>query len=484
MKGLTEHRTDNVHTPRDTPRSGRVSLRWLLLSSVVHLLLSLVLAMAAFDAWIPKKLDIVWLDLDNRLGVPRRPAPKKEVVAPAPALKKASVTKAKPAPKAKKRPKTAKPRKKRVVRKAKPRPSPAKVALEGLVPGDAALMLLVHTKNVRGTPYAHTVRRLLEVFYDHKMLLWGSGIDPINDLDALLIATANPYRVTSTFLAARFHKGPHWFKRGIERATRQGSHGTRWSPHPLGELGHIPSPPRLRHDPRKVLLREGLMMIVNPRDMSALARPRDKVTKPNVDKPTSTTLIDRLHDMGKEDGERHHTLGLELQAINLQRLVRMPPDLPSPLNAKVMIPTTSPAQIRALLHFASPALAERFLRSTRARLEAAQRSIMLRLLGVGSLLGRIHLKRRGSQVSARAKLSTGEVRDLLEMLRGAIPQIHIPGMAPRRPSTPLARPPKLKPPAAGQKAPQRLKKGKKLKPAPAPKKRHHDQPAATPATTH
>lgn len=450
--------TEQKSAPRQEPppssrrRRGRVSLRFFVLSAFVHLVLSVALAAAASDSWIPKKLDVVWLDLDNRLGVPQ-PAASPKVAPPPPPAAKPLVAKAKSsASKAKK--KTPKP--KAITKKKRAtRVTPNKVALDGFVPGHAALMLLVRADRVRRSPYARTVRRLLEVFYDYKMLLWRSGIDPIEDFDALLIATPNPYRVTTTFLAGRFHKGRAAIKRGITRAARHGDKTLRWSPHPLGEIGHIPSPPRLRQDPRKVLLREGLVMIVNPRDIAALARPRA-----DADKKEGTTLVDRLHDLDAEGGKDRRAPGLQLQALNLRRLVRLPPGLPPPLEAKVTIPATAPALVRAALRFTSEAQAQLFFNTARGRLEAAQRNVMLRLIGVGSLLGRIKMKRKGRSISARAKLSAGEVRDLLEMFRGAIPQIHIPGMAPRRPPTPLTRPRPKKPKAsgAGQDAPRPLKK--------------------------
>lgn len=433
---------------RSSNASGRISLRWLLLSSLVHLVLSVALAAAASDSWLPKKLDVVWLDLDNRLGVPR--TGDKAAPAPPPAKPQPLPPEGKKAAAQKPQPKKA-----RTAAKKKPQPgpkvTPSKVALDNFVPGNAALMLLVRTDRVRRSPYAHTVRRLLEVFYDYKMLLWRSGIDPIEDLDALLIATPNPYRVTTTFLAGRFSKGQAKVKRGIERAARHGSRGIRWTRHPLGELGHVPSPPRLRQDPRKVLLRSGLVMIVDPRDIGALARPRDA-----KDKAKGTTLVDRLHDLDAQGGKEGRAPGLQLQALNLRRLVQMPPDLPPPLEAKVTIPATAPARVRAFLRFRSEAEAERFFASAQTRLEAAQRSMMLRLLGVGSLLGRIRMQRRARRITAHAKLSFGEVRDLLEMFRGAIPQIHVPGMAPRRPLTPLSRPGRRTRP--GQKGPTSLER--------------------------
>ena len=478
---MPDHRpsppTESPAQERPTPRRAGRSFAFFGASLAVHL--GLVAALAAISsASVLPRPKVVWLDLDNRLGAPQpkvvqpKPAPPKPAPTPKPAVKAAKVVK----PIAK--------RTKRVAKKPKPKPKPkakvattakrrfatAKVALSGLTPGDAALMLLVRTDRVRKSPYASAVRRLLEVFYDHKTFLWSSGIDPVRDFDALLIATPNPYRVTRTFLAARHRLPTAAVRLAVNKAGRYGKQRVAWSRSPIGLQARLPSPPRLRHDPRVAVVREGLFMLLDPTrqaDFLRPATPKADNTKPSARKPAARdddddadepSLIERLQRMDKEGGSRRDDPGLLLQAVNLRRLVRLPPDLPAPANVQVTIPALAPALLRGVLTFASPAEARTFYQSAKKRLEAASRSIMLRLLGVGGYFDRIKIRVAGRRVRARLKLSARDVRDLLEMFRSFIPQVRVPGMAPRDPasrpaierpsSQPTATPPRVTPATA------------------------------------
>ena len=65
-------------------------------------------------------------------------------------------------------------------------------------------MLLFRSDKLRPSPHKAAVEVLLAALPDYDTLLGGSGLSPIEDLEALLIATANPRSVTATFLAARY----------------------------------------------------------------------------------------------------------------------------------------------------------------------------------------------------------------------------------------------------------------------------------------
>ncbi|MCK5795813.1 MAG: hypothetical protein KAI47_01420 [Deltaproteobacteria bacterium] len=431
---------------RAAPKRRHRALGFAAISLAVHLGAVGIIVAASTNAWVPR-VKVVWLDLDNRLGAPQPkakrspPSPKKVVAAHA-----ASTPPVKPLPKPqikKKKPRKKTRRKKRAKRpKAAKAFSTTKVALRGLTPGDAALMLLVRTDRVRRSPYAKAVRRLLDVFYDQKTFLW-EGIDPVRDFDAILIATPNPYRVTRTFLAARHHLSTEAVRHVVSSAGRYGSKTVRWTRGPLGLVGRVPSPPRLRHDPRVVVLRRGLMMLLDPRTQADLLRPQaspkeKSETKRLHDLDDDRSLLERIEKMDTEGGSRPDDPGLLLQAVNLARLVRLPADIPPPLNVQVTVPASAPATVRGVLTFASPLLARRFHTAVKHRLAAASHSIMLRLLGLGGFIDRVVLRRARDRVRVRLRLSAQEVRDLLDMFRSFIPQVRVPGMPPR-----IRKPPKI-----------------------------------------
>jgi hypothetical protein len=74
--------------------------------------------------------------------------------------------------------------------------------LPTLAPASARLVVLLRTDRLRDTPMIDAARAALLLLPDGQ-LAQASGLDPLIDFDALLVATANPLDVTQTFLAAR-----------------------------------------------------------------------------------------------------------------------------------------------------------------------------------------------------------------------------------------------------------------------------------------
>src|SRR5688572_9846574 len=83
-------------------------------------------------------------------------------------------------------------------------PSPAPFAppqtadLAPFAPADANLVLLFRFDKLRASPHRAGVELLLGALPDYRTLLGGTGLSPVEDLEALLIATANPRSVTAT----------------------------------------------------------------------------------------------------------------------------------------------------------------------------------------------------------------------------------------------------------------------------------------------
>jgi hypothetical protein len=396
--------------------------------------------------WRPQ-LDITWLNADNILGAP----PLADPTLPVPPVPKPAPPAPKPTP-----PRPVRPAPSEEVamvarrdagsppsdggaasRDAGPARAPAsrftaaQASLGEYAPGDAALMLLLRMDRVRRSPYEHNVRRLLEVFYDHKTILWSSGIDPIRDFETLLIATPNPYRVTQTFLAAQYSGGQPRMKRALERAVRFKDKRMRWTRSGAGIRGEIPSPPRLAQDPRVVIVQSSVMMLTDPKHIPLFAAP---ASAPTTDAGVrAQTWMERLSLMSAKGGMGREGPGMMLQAINLQRLVILPADLPTPTSLQVTVTPRDPAFVEGVLLFSSVQLAKSFLVVMPQRIARAKQSLLLRFLGVTDMLDRITFKRKESVVWATAKLTGDQVRALLEVIRGAIPQVRVPGMPDRQP---------------------------------------------------
>ncbi len=85
---------------------------------------------------------------------------------------------------------------------AAPRPVATK-DLRKYAPGGARVIVLLRNDLVRRSPYRAAAEGLLRALPDWRSLVGDSDFDPIGELDAMLVATPNPYDVTATFLAAR-----------------------------------------------------------------------------------------------------------------------------------------------------------------------------------------------------------------------------------------------------------------------------------------
>ena len=97
--------------------------------------------------------------------------------------------------------------------KARPKPPPTPPPpetedLSPFAPDDANLVVLLRMDKLRKSPHRAGAEALIAALPDWSTLVSGSCVSPIDDFDALLIATANPHDVTATFLAARHADSP------------------------------------------------------------------------------------------------------------------------------------------------------------------------------------------------------------------------------------------------------------------------------------
>jgi hypothetical protein len=90
----------------------------------------------------------------------------------------------------------------------RPPPPPETTDLSPFAPDDAHLVVLLRMDKLRRSPHRAGAEALISALPDWSTLVTGSGVSPIDDFEALLIATANPHDVTATFLAARYNDAP------------------------------------------------------------------------------------------------------------------------------------------------------------------------------------------------------------------------------------------------------------------------------------
>lgn len=430
-------------------RSGRVAAappqrgtrrRWLI-AIASSLLAHGALLLGGAGAWLlpsPPPAAPIWLDLDNRLGAPQAavataPAARAPI-APEPSRGAAAVTNA--ATDRAARPRTHRRRARRRSPGPSPAPSPAP-ALAEVGPGDAALLVLLRCDQIRKSPFADATRALLSAFYDFRALLAGSGLDPLRDFDRLLIATPNPYRISETVLVARHALETAAARAALDAGVEAAAGGVRWTPTAAGWQGEVSSPPRLPGDPRRLALEDHLLVFAAPGLIDQLWRPvAPPVTAPAGSRsspPPPRPWVDLLLEGGlaaPNASAVHAEAGLLVRAINLPRLIRLPPGLPMPLAAQVSVPVSEPTRVAAVLSFTDAAEAASALRALQLELARLQSLLVLRVLGVGALLDRLELRRRGAELRAGLVLDRAEVVQLVGWFRSSLPQARAPAPAP------------------------------------------------------
>jgi hypothetical protein len=82
-------------------------------------------------------------------------------------------------------------------------------------------------KRIRESPLGSDVTRFLQGVPDWQLLLQGSGIDPVEDLDRLLVATPNLQR-SRLVLAGRHRRDESFARRSVRRLARSRGKTLRW----------------------------------------------------------------------------------------------------------------------------------------------------------------------------------------------------------------------------------------------------------------
>lgn len=95
------------------------------------------------------------------------------------------------------------------------------------IPPGAQLALRVDLRRVRQSTLAPDVTRFLRGVPDWQLLLEGSGIDPVADLDRLLVATPNLQR-SRLVLAGRHGRDEGFARQSVNRLARSQGKSVRW----------------------------------------------------------------------------------------------------------------------------------------------------------------------------------------------------------------------------------------------------------------
>ena len=105
----------------------------------------------------------------------------------------------------------------------------APAATEGpsRLPPGAQLALRIDMRRVRESPLGPDVTQFLNAVPDWQLILAGSGIDPVSDLDRLLVATPNLQR-SKLVLAGKHRRDESFARNSVTRLARSRGKSVRW----------------------------------------------------------------------------------------------------------------------------------------------------------------------------------------------------------------------------------------------------------------
>ena len=278
------------------------------------------------------------------------------------------------------------------------RPPPATTDLRPYAPESANLVVLLRADKLRQSPHREAIDAILQALPDYGSLLSGTGLKPIDDFEALLIATADPQDVTATFLAARYRDS--------------------------AKIRAIFSRP-LENDPRVFrVLRPGLAVLTRPDDAARL----DDEKSLDANDPRSKWLqdLERFDRVAREENGP----AVMVTLADAPALIRLGDGLPTPLAIALATTADASPALRAQLVVASDADAEQ-LEQSWPRL-VKQFRMRTALLGLSAALDDLKIDRKNNVIDLSGHVPEAQLRLALSFARAFLPHPPVDEPAPPR----------------------------------------------------
>jgi hypothetical protein len=311
-------------------------------------------------------------------------------------------------------------------------------------PGDARLSLLLRADRIRGTRYVDDVRKALAPFPDDRMLRERVGLDPLTELDSILIATADPFDFNATFLAARYSFAEGRLRQGFARAAARERRKLAWRTQAGRPVTPLPflGPDGQTTDPRVLMLvRRGVAVLTRPEHVDAIAAAA--VADGGVPRPAAGDWPGRLSLLEAETGGDPDGPALLLTLHEVRSYVFAAPGetLPIPHTGRLTISNLRTEPNAAFdLGFDSPAQAASFVQQWTPRARQIAGSTMIFLLGLSDLALRFQVQANGLTVRAHAVVHPAELQQILRLIAQIGPQPAASQPASRPASQPSSQP--------------------------------------------
>jgi hypothetical protein len=232
--------------------------------------------------------------------------------------------------------------------------------MEAYGPGNVVYSALVRLDRIRGTSFEEPTRRILENVPDYRIALHNTGIDPVDDIDSLFMASARPRYLQHTFLAVRHGMEPADIKSRLENRFVENAPWYDYRGYTTRAV--VPKDSGYR-DPRQIVLaRPGLAVIARPEwlpEITGEVAADDPLAAGLEldDGERRPTMLDGLEQIERAVGE-----GDTLVAVSGRGVRLMLPGLGKIRfeAAKLVIANASAPKLTIDMTFDSPATARRF----------------------------------------------------------------------------------------------------------------------------
>jgi len=280
------------------------------------------------------------------------------------------------------------------------------------LPAGSQIALRLDVARIRRSALGSDVRQLLDVIPDWQAVIGGSGIDPLDDLDRVLIATPNFDRAR-VIAAGRARGGEDAIRAATEHLADGEGASADWR-----RAEGVPVADWHDHGPTDrviALVGPSHFVISRPQDLSrvlGVARARaDEQREEGAVHPADALL-------SMDEGE-----GLSLEIEGARNFARASRRRRGPIEA---VPTRlrlalselpDGVAVRSTWTYEDEAQAERAQAFWDRMREGYARNVITAVLGLAPILQRARIEQSGSELTVRVDLSNDEMRHLVSLVR-------------------------------------------------------------------
>jgi len=276
------------------------------------------------------------------------------------------------------------------------------------LPPGAQIALRVDMSRIRQSPVVDDVRALLAAVPDWKALLDGSGIDPVTQLDRLLIATPNLQR-EKMVLAGRHFGGRHVVLEAVQRLAAARGVEAPWRTSrgvPIALWANADSTARVI-----ALIGPNHFIISREEDLERVLALATARTRPKKGEPSETSAADALLSMEQQEG-------LSLEVDGVQQFVRRARrGIPSKLRLSAIEKDGTQVELRGRLVYNDAAAAADALDFWQKARDGYARNTLVALLGLSSVLQEGVIEQQGDELFVKLVLSAQQTRLILGYAR-------------------------------------------------------------------